>query len=77
MNGFATELVNGEDSKPVPGQSAGADEDDLAGCGVAEVEVEVCALVEAHGGKEGGGGEAEAIEGEVEEAVGSVGMCRD
>lgn len=54
LNAFAAEGVDGEDGKPVAGEGAGADEYDLAGCRVAEVEVEVVALVEAHGGHEGG-----------------------
>lgn len=70
LNGAPPDLVDGKDSEPVAGQCAGADEDNLAGGGVAQVFVEVGALVEAHGGEEGGGGEAESIEGEIEEARG-------
>jgi hypothetical protein len=67
LDGLAADLVDGEDGEPVAGECAGADEHDLAGRRVAEVQVEVCALVEAHGGEERGGGEAEAVECEIEE----------
>lgn len=68
LDGLAPNFVDGEDGEPVAGERAGANEDDLACGGVTQVLVEVVALVEAHGREEGGGGEAEAVEGEVEEA---------
>jgi hypothetical protein len=68
LNGAAPDFVDGEDGEPVAGERAGANEDNLAGGGVAQVFVEVGALVEAHGREEGRGGEAEAIEGEVQKA---------
>ena len=58
LNRLAPDLVDGEDGEPVSGQRAGADEDDLASGRIAQVLVEVVALVEAHSGEERGGGEA-------------------
>lgn len=37
LDGFATELVDGEDREPVAGECAGADQHDLAGCCVTQV----------------------------------------
>ena len=48
LDGLAPDFVDGEDGEPVAWQCAGADEDNLPGGGVAEVEVEVGALVESH-----------------------------
>jgi hypothetical protein len=69
LDGFAAELVDEENGAEVAWESTRADEYNLACGSVAQMEVEVGALVEAHGGEKRGGGKAQAVEGEVEEAV--------
>ncbi|KAH9822789.1 dnaJ homolog-like protein subfamily C member 21 [Teratosphaeria destructans] len=66
LDGLAADDVDEGDGEPVPGDGAGADQDDVADGGAVEHLVDVGAARVADGGQDGGVVEGDAVEGHVE-----------